>query len=393
MKVALISHTLPPSGTGQALVLYRLFQHVSPDSYCLISTDAPDHGSPRNRYSEKLPARYFRLPRPRFLKRGYRFGLARVRQHVNMLLAVFQHARNIAVIVNQESCGAVLACTGDVTLLPAGYLASRWRRLPFYAFIIDHYSYREWGDSIAPFWARLFEPWLIRGADVVICGNEIIRDDLNKHYGIDATVIHNSFDISPYESEWQRPSANGEVKIVFTGEIYDAHYDAFRNLVTAIESLKRSNIKLHLYTNRSREDLKRLGIEGRPIVCHEPRNQTEMPGIQRQADLLFLPLAFDSPYPNLVRTSSTTKLGEYLAARRPVLVHAPTDSFVSWYNRQHKCGVVVDESNPAKLAESIELILNDPDLRQSLSDNAWQRACIDFDLSNARSTFAKLVNL
>lgn len=392
MKVALISHTLPPSGTGQALVIYRLFQHVSPERYCLISIDDPDDGACRDKYSEKLPGRYFRLPSPRFLKRGYHFGLSRVRKHINILLAVVQHAPSIARIVKQQKCEAIIACTGEVTLLPAGYLASRWRRVPFYAYIFDHYSYRECGDSIAPVWARLFEPWLIRGADAVICPNEALRDELNKHYGINATVIHNSFDISPYESQWQPSSPNGEVKIVFTGEIYDAHYDAFRNLVAAIESLKRSNIKLHLYTNRSREDLKGLGIEG-PIVCHEPRNQTEMPDIQRQADLLFLPLAFDSPYPNLVRTSSTTKLGEYLAARRPVLVHAPTDSFVSWYNRQHKCGVVVDENNPAKLAESIELILNDPDLRQSLSDNAWQRACIDFDLSNARSTFAKLVKL
>jgi glycosyltransferase involved in cell wall biosynthesis len=119
----------------------------------------------------------------------------------------------------------------------------------------------------------------------------------------------------------------------------------------------------------------------------------EMPGIQMEADLLFLPLAFNSPYPELVRTSATTKLGEYLAARRPVLVHAPPDSFVSWYFRRYDCGLVVDESDPARLAEGIERVLGDAGLRRLLSANAWERARADFDIRQSRDAFARLIGL
>jgi glycosyltransferase involved in cell wall biosynthesis len=121
---------------------------------------------------------------------------------------------------------------------------------------------------------------------------------------------------------------------------------------------------------------------------------SSVPHIQREADILFLPLAFESPYePVLINTSSTSKLGEYLAARQPILVHAPKASFVSWYFRRNECGLVVDESDPAKLARGIEQILSDESLRQKLSENAWERAQTDFSVAAAQDAFDELLML
>src|ERR1044071_8006797 len=39
MKFALISHKVPPAGTGQSLVIYRMLRDMDPESYCLISTE------------------------------------------------------------------------------------------------------------------------------------------------------------------------------------------------------------------------------------------------------------------------------------------------------------------------------------------------------------------
>jgi glycosyltransferase involved in cell wall biosynthesis len=151
-------------------------------------------------------------------------------------------------------------------------------------------------------------------------------------------------------------------------------------------------IKLHLYTALTIDQLEARGISG-PIVYHPHHAESEMPQIQRQADLLFLPLAFNSPYPDLIRTSATTKLGEYLAARRPILAHAPADSFVSWYFRRHECGMVVDELNTEKLAQALERIINDVGLQQRLATRAWEQAKSDFDIVTAQAVFAKLLKL
>ena len=38
-KTAIVSHVLPPSPSGQAVVLYRLLEGMPPDRYCLISRE------------------------------------------------------------------------------------------------------------------------------------------------------------------------------------------------------------------------------------------------------------------------------------------------------------------------------------------------------------------
>lgn len=395
MKFALLSHTLPPSNSGQALVIQRILRELDPSDYCLISPeryDDFDHGP-----TERLQASYYHLPPVFRITRGHSLGLQHLREGVNIPLAVWQHARLLTKLIRAEHCEAIVACTGDVTLLPAAYLASRRTRVPFYAYIFDHYSYREWADPAAAFWARRFEPLLMKRAAGVIAPNDVLRDDLRARFNIEPQVIYNPLDITPYQRDvglnaTRGESQNGEVKIVYTGAIYEAHYDAFRNLMASLELLRRPDVRLHLYTNRSAEDLASIGISG-SLVRHPQLSPTEMPRVQTEADVLFLPLAFESPYPDLVRTSATTKLGEYLAARRPVLVHAPRDSFVSKYFREHDCGVVVDECDPELLAAGLGRLLQDDDLRRRQEANAWARACQDFAVTKSRAAFAQLLRV
>ena len=395
MKFALVSHNVPPSAGGQSLVLYRMLKGFDPESYCLISNQ-PQCADPNENPAELLPCHYHYLPQPSRFERGYRFGLQVLREGgLNLPLAIIQHSLRIARIVRRDQCRAIVACTGDVTLLPAGYFASRITNVPFYAYIFDHYSYREWEDAVAAFWARRLESLIMKGAAGIVVPNEVLRDDLQERFGVEATVIHNSFDMSPYETtaaDANIPGPSGEVSVVYTGAVYHAHFGAFRNLMTAIKKLERRDVRLHLYTNQPDESLERENVRG-PIVRHPQRSMTEMPQVQMKADILFLPLAFDSPYPDLVRTSATTKLGEYLAARRPVLVHAPRDSFISRYFRKHECGIVVDENDPGRLAEAIELVLRDSTLRNRLIENAVERARTDFSISASRAAFARLLNL
>ena len=392
MKVALISETLPPAPTGQAVVLQRLLEGRSPSDYCLVSAHEWRGGGGDADAARRntLPAKTYVLGAPFRLERGYRLGLARVRETVNIPLGVRHRARQFRDVIRRESCDAVVACTGDILDLPAGRIAARREGVPFFAYLFDHYSYREWREPAKRFWSRRFEPWLMRSAEGLIVPNEVLRDDLRARFGVEAEVIHNSFDISPYEAPCESSAAGGAGGVVYTGDIYEAHYDAFRNLLEALDRLGRDELKLHAYTPRTEEELASYGIRGR-MVLHSPRDPSDMPCVQRGAGALFLPLAFDSPYPELVRTSSTTKLGEYLAAGRPVIAHAPPDSFVAWYTREHECGVVVDSLDPAQLAEAVARVLDDEALGRRLAANAWARAEADFDIAAAREKFWKFL--
>jgi len=86
-------------------------------------------------------------------------------------------------------------------------------------------------------------------------------------------------------------------------------------------------------------------------------------------------------------------MAEYLAASRPILVHAPAESFVAQYFRRHDCGLVISTQDPDALAQALGRLRVDTALRERLSVNAWARARADFDLARARADFAGLFGI
>jgi len=387
LKVAWVSNILPPSHTAHAAILHRLLRGRDPETYCLLS--GRDYvNTPHDEWSERLPGRYYHLQSLR-LTRGYRFGMKALRIHLNHLLDV-QRVVLIARILRRERCGAVVACTGgdEIADFAAAYLASRIVRIPFFAYLLDQFSHMVnfgMGTTIL----RHLEPAMMKGAAGVIVPNEFLADDVRRQFGIEPVLIHNPIDLSLYEQARGETSSGDECRIVYTGDVGALHFSAFRNLLTAIETLDFP-AKLHLYSVADREVLEKNGIKG-PVVFHGQRPLHEMPAIQSNADILFLPLALDSQHPNIVRTAAPGKMGEYLAANRPILVHAPADSFLEWYFRDHECGLVIDRDDPNALADAIRRLMSDAALRQSVSERARQRASADFDLKQARAQIDRLL--
>src|SRR5919198_2445248 len=220
MKFALISNVLPPSETAHAMIIHRLLRDLDPGSYCLLSSkDYGAGGGPE--YVGRLAAKYYHLPPPFRLTRGYRFGLEFVRERVNLALAVALRARQIARVLRREGCGAAVVCTGgnEVLDFPSGYLASLLTGARFYAYLLDQYahmvSYVMGGGLL-----RRFEAPILKGAAAVIAPNEFLSDELRRRYRVEAVVIRNACDLSLYEALPGGPAAagaGGEGRIVYTG--------------------------------------------------------------------------------------------------------------------------------------------------------------------------------
>jgi len=393
-KVAFMSEYLPPAPTwsGQASVLYRLLAGVDRDAYCLLSRvdfDVPEYRSAARR----LPARYHHLgnavSRLPARARGLERWAIRARRGWSTLRAV---VRGVAA-VRRERCGALIAAPDRVEDLPIAFVICRLSGARFYPYLFDDYA-TKWTPPREKAFARRIEPFLLKRAAGIIVPNEYLGDDLRRRYGVRSSVVRNPTEI-PAEQPDREDQARElcrPVAIVFTGAVYHAHYGAFRNLLEAIGMLGAEGAQLHLYTASDPEILTQQGLCG-PIVFHAHAPAASVPRIQQEADVLFLPLAFDSPYPEVVRTSAPAKMAEYLTARRPILVHAPADSFVSSYFRHHGCGVVVDDEDPAALAQALEHLSDDGALRERVCAAAWERACADFHPDRARAALAEIVGL
>lgn len=304
-------------------------------------------------------------------------------------MGVWGRARQIGEIARKERLGLIVACSGDLVDLPASCLAARRAEIPFVPYLFDDYLYQWTGSMRAA--ARRMEPWVMKHAKAVIVPNEYLRDEYAKRYGVRATVVRNPCplpDLAALDAVPRVFPPEG-IAIVYTGAVYHAHYDAFRNLVAAIRRLGRPDIRLHLYTAQTAEEIGRIGLAGSPVVHHPHIPPAEVPAVLRQADILFLPLGFDTPIPEVIRTSAPGKTGEYLSVGRPILVHAPEDSFVSWYFRENRCGLVVDRSDPDLLSASIRRLFSDGDLRAGLGARARSAAEKDFEVGAVRILFVE----
>ncbi len=103
---------------------------------------------------------------------------------------------------------------------------------------------------------------------------------------------------------------------------------------------------------------------GERVHVATARARTRAPP-NEQADILFLPIAFDAK-PHVIATASPSKMPEYLASGTPILVHAPRDSYLARYAREHGFAEVVDEPDAAALASALRRIATDEARRTEL---------------------------
>src|SRR5208283_1133625 len=301
-KIAIVSLTLPPYQSGQAVPLYHLLKKYSSDAYCLI-TQQNFYQYKKGGNSFRLAAKYYFLfPDYQIIriltKLASIFRLPFLLQIV-MRIKIFQ----IKKIVIREKCDGIMGCTGDIFDLIAALLVSRELNIPFINYTFD-YSFRQGSDPVLRTFTEKFETDLVHEASHVIVPNECMKQEYLTRYNIHTTVIHNPFDLNEYEQNAADypPNRSSDPVIVYTGAIYEAHYDAFQNLLTAIKKTGIPTLRLHLYTPQPFFRLRENGITG-PVVIHGLVPNFQVPGIQRNGDILFLPLAFNSPFPEIIKTS------------------------------------------------------------------------------------------
>jgi glycosyltransferase involved in cell wall biosynthesis len=394
MKFALVSEALPPGWSGTAVLIGRLLGGLDPASYCLLRSD---HGRYAGEHVNALAATCHQLPREWHVPRTTRRGLRVPASLANAGLGIASRALQIRRIVKAERCDAILVFTGDFHDPPAAYLASRSLRLPLYFYICDYYAFRELYDPAQRRLSPRLERRVVTGAAGIACGNETLRDTLRERYGVEAAVIHHPCDLSLYVQAADAngpPRANGgALRIVYTGTVYEAQLDALENLLAVLDRPQpERRSELHVYTGQTTSDLAAKGLRG-SFTHHEHRSGHALTEVQQAADILFLPLAFRSAYPEVIRTSAPMKFGEYLAAGSPILAHAPAGSFVAEYCRRNKCGLVVDEPDLDRLAEALRRLATDEELRRRLVTNARARAHEEFGLATARSRFAQWIGI
>ena len=406
-RFAILTRRLPPSLNGQSIILGQLLAGFSPQQAVLLLNEYYPPGTFSSSYhwlNESAPfARPISLPgmnpqgtstahrvlRPALPAYGKLRNWLRGEPTSNDPEAIIQRrAERIAHWLQAENCQVLIACTGDLYNLPAAQRACQQVGIPLVTYVFDYYQY-QWRAELRTYAAQT-EAEVLQSSAAVIVPNEKLAEAYQTQYNITSHIIRNACTI-PELSLYETRELHDPVRIVFTGSIYSAHYDAFRNLLAAIESIESPRVELHIYTPQPALRLRLDGIQGERLMVHPALPHAQVTAVQRAADMLFLPLAFDSDIPEVIHTSAPGKMGEYLAVERPILVHAPAESFPAWYFQQHQCGAVVDEPNVEHLRATILRIINDHEYHHAIAHNARHRAETEYDIAVAQAQLKQVL--
>ena len=134
-----------------------------------------------------------------------------------------------------------------------------------------------------------------------------------------------------------------------------------------------------LYTTQTLDQLEAEGVHAIDWLRVRALEPAGVPGALTSAAALFLGLSFEPRWRHVGEVAFPTKLAEYMAAGRPILVNAPATSTAARYVREHRAGVVVDEPDVNALIEALRTILEDRSLSVALGEGARRVAELNHD--------------
>ncbi len=212
--------------------------------------------------------------------------------------------------------------------------------------------------------ARRFEHKVLQRADRRFAITEFAVEHLERKHGVKVELLPHTTDTAELPAGLRQVPENGPPVVHFAGGIYAAmNGDAVLRLARAAVIAKTSP-KLDMCTPSLPDELCGLGISNRYV------DQATLADAQARSTMLFLPLAFEGPQPLMIRHNFPTKAMDYLRSGRPILVHSPADSYLTWLARREGFALVVDRPDVGELAAAMDRLAEDCDLQEKLVSNA-----------------------
>lgn len=350
----MVTSGFPPGRGGSAALLNELLRHFPAKSLVVLHQASPPIPG-----AEPLPFDTKQISifgNQRWTDRFIRRAPWIVRRLMEF------HALRLA---KRHRVHAVYAHYPDALSVVAAWRVARRLQLPLVLYF--DILWEEATDGYVNRLAKRYEHRIVVDAVHRFAITEFAADYLERKHGVAWEVIPHTVDASQIPEAPSQEQTREQPIIHFAGTIYrKMNLDSIQRLLDALPRCKTRPV-LDLCTTfrfpNSSQDIKYRLLSRASLV-----------EAQRQAHLLYLPQAFNSSHPTMIQNNMPTKIMEYLLAGRPILVHSPRDSYLSWLARREGFGYVVDQPDAELLARAIDRLLTDQPLRSQLVFRARQFA-------------------
>jgi hypothetical protein len=368
-KILIISGYTPPATNGSGLMMYNLLKFFPEKSFAFLTEgidtnpllDAYRFDVPYYCYGDSITSIGVEVRQSnsylrqlgKLVKRSSTVKF--LGQFFFIPYSIFKIVKVGKDAIKREKPTILVGYSDFGANLCATYILHKITKVPFALFMYDAYT-----DNRLPFafkmLSKFLEPKLFNNAKHIFVMCDPLKDLYVKKYNRqDITVIYNSL----VDMELRFPDTKKEdspFTIVYLGNVYWAQINALRNLLHALSNIHDIPIILKMYTSHSASHLHGLGIHENAHIEFTTCLPEEVPHVLAEADLAFAGLSFDTEYPILINTSSPGRLCDFLRSNTPILIHAPSESFLTTYAKKHEFAHVVDVNDSKLLAEKIRHI-------------------------------------
>ena len=379
----------PPSEEdGGRILLKRLLQAHPPENICVFTTSAALR---RSSAGERLPCRHVGFPI--FYRSRWRL-LTRIRHAISWL--IIAGISMVAALEIWRRKADVILTILHGRLYFAAAAAGALTCTPYIMFVHDDRVSQTQGATC--FWRRVGKPLtglVLRHAAHVYCISPGMQRFLRAEFNVQSEVQWPATRVGRCMPA-PRLHEPGVLTILFAGAIHYANQDSLGLLVDLLRSgtLRSAglpHVKLHIYTRLGECPPSIVSGGGPDVFIGDWLRQVQLPRVLQEADILFLPYSFLAGSRHAVETAFPSKVADYVAAGKPILVFAPAYSTLARYAAQEQFTELVTQFDQEALAGAIRKLALSSAYREMLARRALEVLQRNHDISRQRQQFCRLL--
>lgn len=387
-KILIISSYAPPKITGGALYLYNIFSNISPDSYCFLTSKKNFILSSNKITGQKyvLGCRYFFYDELNFSNKN------KVINTLLIPLKILRITKRALRVIKSEKIEIIVGISDNGRSYLTAFLLSKLSGKPYCLYAFDLYK----ENSLTAFWKKIAvtcEPYLFKSAKLIFLSGQgpknyykQIYPKLRNFVVINGSGINYGFQQLPNDHKPNMP-----YNLIFAGNIYWAQEKSLGNIIQAVSEINDLDLCIKIYTPKITPKIfNKYGEREKIELIFAPPE--DMPEIERRADILLLPLSWGTPSPEIINTATPAKLVSYLQSGRPILIHAPAESYLSQNAKLLGFACVVDTEDIEKIKISIRKLLLDIEYSKKLIETAHGVFLKNYDAQINSDIFATIIN-
>lgn len=199
-----------------------------------------------------------------------------------------------------------------------------------------------------------------------------MADEYSLRYQVRFKTLMQCADQSRYPAVAERADPHWHsVKVVYSGSLALDRWRGILELSRAASVLSQRGLEMDIHVYAPYLPAEAAPLEGGfSITLHGAVPDSEVPALLASADILFLPESFDTGIRSYTKLSVSTKAHLYMMSGRVSLVYGPPEIGTVEYAKGAGWGYVVDEQSVDALADAVEKIATDPELRRALINSS-----------------------